>query len=214
MSNALSFDAEWQSIYYDHQVRDSIFTKEDGTTSKVKLMYSTEGDYLETEQAEGFLKYYADRKYAFAALLPKEGVTVSELLASLTGEELRRILEHPVKITVHGAIPEYESEYSVQMNQILQEMGMADAFDIYKADFSGIGSQRDGNLYISGVVHKTFIEVSERGTRAGAATMVAVNGGAGMPSESRTVYLDRPFVYMIVDCESNLPVFIGTVISV
>ena len=88
------------------------------------------------------------------------------------------------------------------------------AFDIARADFSGIGSHRDGNLYISGVVHKTFIEVSERGTRAGAATMVAVNGGAAPPQEIRTVYLDRPFVYMIVDCESNLPIFIGTVMEV
>lgn len=212
--NALSFDAEWESVFYEHQVRDGIFTKEDGTTSKMKLMYSTERDYLETEQAEGFLKYYADRKYAFAALLPKEGVTVSELLDSLTGEELHSILEHPVNTTVHGAIPKFKSEYNAELREILLEMGMEDAFDMEEADFSGIGSHREGNLYISNVVHKTFIEVSERGTRAGAATMVAMSAGAAAPQEIRTVYLDRPFVYMIVDCETNLPVFIGTIMEV
>lgn len=212
--NALSFDAEWESVFYEHQVRDGIFTKEDGTASKMKLMYSTERDYLETEQAEGFLKYYADRKYAFAALLPKEGVTVSELLDSLTGEELHSILEHPVNTTVHGAIPKFKSEYNAELREILLEMGMEDAFDMEEADFSGIGSHREGNLYISNVVHKTFIEVSERGTRAGAATMVAMSAGAAAPQEIRTVYLDRPFVYMIVDCETNLPVFIGTIMEV
>ena len=68
--NALAFEAEWTEIYEKNQVRDKTFTKEDGTKQDVELMYSTEGKYLEDENATGFIKYYKERKYAFVALLP------------------------------------------------------------------------------------------------------------------------------------------------
>ncbi len=76
--NALAFDAEWQDIYREYQMKEGQFTTEDGTVRDVKLMYSTENRYLHDDKAEGFIKYYKDRKYAFAALLPNEGVSVSE----------------------------------------------------------------------------------------------------------------------------------------
>ena len=69
------------------------------------------------------------------------------------------------------------------------------------------------NIYIGEVLHKTYISVDELGTKAGAVTMVAMNAG-GMLSEPKTVRLDRPFVYAIIDNATNLPVFIGTVMSV
>lgn len=179
------------------------------------MMYSEENQYLEDEHAAGFLKYYADRKYAYAALLPKEGMSVAEFVATLDGEKLRNILANPTQLQVNAAIPKYENEYSAELSDILQEMGMADAFDMARADFSGIGSSSEGNLYISRVLHKTFIAVDERGTKAGAATAVEMKReSAVMEDYIRTVYLDRPFLYMIVDCEQNLPIFMGTVAGV
>ena len=93
---------------------------------------------------------------------------------------------------------------------------MTDAFDYTVSDFSGIGSSIDGNLYISRVLHKTFIAVDEKGTKAGAATVVEMKDESSMiePEEIKTVYLDRPFLYMLIDCEANLPVFIGTVMDI
>lgn len=206
--NALAFDAEWEDIYPDYQVREGVFTGEDGAVWNAEMMYSSEYRYLEDDSATGFLKYYADRKYAYGALLPDEGVTVSEYVASLTGEKLQDILDHPVDVMVHAFLPKYEGEYGVELAGILREMGMEDAFDAEKADFSGIDHSTAGNLYINNVIHKTFIAVDERGTKAGAATAVAVND-AGAPMEVKTVCLDRPFLYMLIDCDTNLPVFIG-----
>ncbi|MCI9144611.1 MAG: hypothetical protein HFH87_18670, partial [Lachnospiraceae bacterium] len=137
--NALAFDAEWQEIYREYQVRDGEFTRADGTVQNVKMMYSEESRYLEGEHATGFLKYYADGKYVYAAILPEEGMSATEYAASLTGEELRRMLTNPEETIVQAALPGYESEYGIEMSQILREMGMPDAFDEGRADFSGIG---------------------------------------------------------------------------
>ena len=209
--NALAFDAEWQNIYFENQVHDGVFTKEDGTEQNVELMYSTEYQYLEDTNAEGFMKYYADQKYAFAALLPNEDISVAAYIDSLTGEKLAGILAAARSVPVNAAIPKFKSENSVEMSEILMAMGMEDAFDSTVSDFSGIGTSTEGNLAISRVLHKTFVAVDEKGTKAGASTVVEMLTGSAMiePEQMKTVYLDRPFIYMIIDCKANLPVFIG-----
>ena len=71
------------------------------------------------------------------------------------------------------------------------------------------------DLMIQNVAHKTHIEVTPKGTCAAAATAITVGVTCVKPVEEiRTVILDRPFVYMIVDTQTNLPVFFGTVNSV
>ena len=213
--NALAFEAEWSEIYEKHQVKDGEFTKEDGTKQDVKFMYGSEGTYFEDENATGFMKRYKGGKYAFVAMLPNEGVTVSEYIASLDGESLNALLANPQYATVHTSIPKFETEYKVEMSEILKSMGMTEAFDMYNADFEGLGTSTDGNIYISRVLHKTFISVGEKGTKAGAATIVEMkDGAAAEPTEPKEVYLDRPFVYMLVDCENNIPFFIGTMMDV
>ena len=79
-----------------------------------------------------------------------------------------------------------------------------------------LGYSDEGNVYISRVVHKTFIAIDTKGTRAGAATVVEMeDGGVAIePEEPKIVYLNRPFVYMLIDCETKLPVFLGTVVDV
>ena len=212
--NALAFDAEWADIYEKYQVKDGEFTKEDGTKQQCELMYSTESNYFEDEKATGFLKYYKSGKYAFVAMLPKEGVSVSEYIASLTGESLNEMLSNPEHTTVYTSIPKFETSYSVEMTEILKSMGMTEAFDPNNADFAGLGSSTGGNISISRVIHKTFISVEEKGTKAAAVTIVEPGDGAAMePEQPKEVYLDRPFVYMLIDCENNIPFFIGTMMD-
>ena len=215
--NALAFDAKWADEYEEHQIREGRFTMEDGTRQDVDMMHSEEYTYLEDDLATGFIKYYKDRKYAFVAMLPNEGVTVSQYVDSLTGEHLRELLNNPQDLTVFASIPKFETEYDIEMSEVLQEMGMTDAFDWQVADFSRLGTYNvDGmNICINRVLHKTFISVSEQGTRAGAATAVEmVAEGAMEIVEFKEVVLDRPFVYMLIDCETNLPFFIGTMMNV
>lgn len=210
--NALAFDAEWNKVYDEDSIKDGKFTKENGTKQDVSLMYSTEGKYIEDEDTTGFVKYYANSKYAFIALLPEKGIAMEDYVKSLDAEKLDSLISSMKKIHVNAAIPEFKSEYSASLKEVLQSMGMADAFNSEKADFSGIGVSTDGNLCIDDVIHKTFIEVDKKGTKAGAATVVvAVATSAVTPYEEKTVYLDRPFVYIIADCESWLPAFYGVV---
>ncbi|NLO38210.1 MAG: serine protease [Ruminiclostridium sp.] len=214
--NALAFDAEWMKNYDKIQVRDMVFTKEDGTEQETELMYSEENQYLKDTNAVGLLKYYVGKNYAFAALLPDEGISVTEYVASLTGEKLAEILSNSEDVKVSAAIPKFKSEYSVELSEVLRAMGMTDAFNYNTSDFSGIGYSTDGYLYINRVLHKTFIEVDEKGTKARAVTAVGVGTAAGsvIVEEIKIVHLDRPFVYMLIDCEENFPIFIGTVMDV
>lgn len=211
--NALAFDAEWETIYNDAQVYEDTFTTETGTKQTVDFMSSEEYQFLKDGHASGFLKYYAGQTYAFAALLPQEGTTVADYVASLTGEKLHGLLTDTTEITVNAAIPKFTCQYSVKLKPVLQAMGMADAFSAGLADFSGLGSYKGQNIFINEVFHKTFIAVDERGTKAGAATAVEMMAESAL-EETESVYLNRPFVYMLIDCGTNVPLFMGVADSI
>jgi serpin B len=212
--NALAFDAEWQNIYEESQIRSGTFTTESGNPRDVEMMYGSEYQYLDDGNATGFVKYYAGHNYAFVALLPNKGLSLENYVASLSGNGLRNTLQNVQNVQVKTAIPKFESEYSVEMSDILKSMGLTDAFDSNLANFTGLGEWKTGNLFINQVIHKTNITVDEKGTKAGAATAVEVASEAAcIQEELKTVYLDRPFVYMLIDCDTNLPFFIGTVMD-
>ena len=214
--NSLAFEAEWQKVYEEVQVREAIFTKDNGDKQKTELMYASENVYLKDEHAKGFMKYYEGNQYAFVALLPEEGISVDAYVHSLTGEKIRALLENAESTSVDTAIPKFETEYEVEMSDILKGMGMPLAFDPDFADFTRLGTHGDGNIYINRVLHKTFLSVAEKGTKAGAATAVEMvtESAMEMKEEPKEVILDRPFVYMLVDFDQQIPFFIGTVMRV
>ncbi|MCD8153238.1 MAG: serpin family protein [Clostridiales bacterium] len=213
--NAVSFEADWENVYTEGQLDTGTFITEDGDTLEVDMMYSEESVYLEDDTAVGFLKYYADEAYAFVAILPDEEISVSDYMTSLTGEKLLSLLDGVQSVTVNTGMPKFETEFSTDMNRVLSDMGMPDAFDSEKADFSLLGQSENGNIFISKVLQKTYIAVDDQGTKAGASTAVEMmdNVLVVSPGDAKTVYLDRPFVYMIIDCETNTPVFMGTVMN-
>ena len=214
--NALAFEARWQEPYQKGQVRDGVFTREDGTGQAAEMMYSSEGQYLSDGIAQGFLKYYTGGDYAFAALLPEEGVSVEEYVDSLTGEKVARLLNGAQALPVEAAIPKFTAAHSTELSEPLRAMGITDAFDRAAADFSGIGSYGNQRLVISQVLHKTYLEVDETGTKAGAATAVELAPTTSSPIESeeiRRVYLNRPFIYLVIDCQPKRPLVLGTVME-
>lgn len=210
--NALAFDAKWEEIYLEHQVDESTFNAANGLPRTVEYMNSQEYAYLEDENATGFVKYYEGRNYAFAALLPNEGVSVEDYVNSLTGTHLQEMLASPRKITTYTTMPKFETEYDAELSEVLKAMGMTDAFDADGADFSRMATA-EYNIYISQVLHKTEISVAEEGTRAAAVTAVIAANGAAPIEDYRTVTLNRPFVYMIFDCQENVPLFLGTLLD-
>ena len=211
--NALSFDSEWEEKYKKEQIHDGTFTAYDGSIQTVKMMYSQENRYIEDENTTGFTKDYKGGNYRFVALLPDENTEIIDYVKALTGEKLTNLL-NTQSCTVDVGIPQFESNYDAEMKDILTEMGLGSFFDPATADFSKMGSAQY-NLYVSSVIHKTTLTLDDNGTKAAAITLVSRNEGAAvLPEDLKTVILDRPFVYMIVESQTDIPVFIGTVMTI
>ena len=212
--NALSFDSKWSSIYESSSVSNDVFTTENGTSQDVEMMHSSEYEYIEDENVSGFLKPYSGYSYAFVALLPKEGIPLTEYVNSLTGEHLHHLLTTVAEYPITAGIPKFETEFSIDLIPPLQTLGIHDAFDKDLANFSGMGSFDSPweRLYINTILHKSFFSIGEKGTKAGASTIVGMEKSASSinPEEAKEVILDRPFLYMIVDYENRFPIFIGT----
>ena len=137
-------------------------------------------------------------------------MNVSDYIGMMTGESLQNLLDSRQDIEVETVIPKFKYDYTLAMNDVLKGLGMTDAFTYPDARFGKLNSVNP-ECRIDLVLHKTFIQVDDRGTKAGAVTMVAMADNAVSMRETKEVILDRPFIYMIVDNETNLPVFIGTV---
>ncbi|MBR5264349.1 MAG: serpin family protein [Clostridia bacterium] len=199
--NTLLFDGTWETAYADKDVVNGTFYSYSGKEQTVEMMCSTESVYFADENAKGFLKYYDGKDYAFAAILPEQGTDILEYVNSLNGASLQSLLAKQYKTDVDVGLPKFKFEYSMDLKPILSDMGMPTAF-LNAANFSKMSSRL---LHIGQAVQKTAIELSPTGTKAAAAT------GVGMEEESISpaVILNRPFVYMILDTKTNLPLFIG-----
>jgi len=204
--NALVFDAEWETIYHRSDIYDGIFTDDQQKQYAVQMMNSTENTYLENELLTGFIKPYKDGKYSFVAMLPK--TTDLDQLINMTGEDYLNLISNAQSTAVSATTPKFSYSYETFLKPVLIDLGIPTAFS-EQADFSRLGHSSSGNIYIDEVIHKTFIEVNERGTRAGAVTAVIMKDTA-MP-DTKVVNLNRPFMYAIIDNKTGLPLFIGTV---
>lgn len=208
--NAVAFDAEWKNIYTKDRVQDDIFTSISGEKQSGKFMTSDEHTYLDDGKATGFIKDYAGENYSLVALLPNEGVDINDYLSQLTGSNFMSIINNAKDEPVTAVVPKFSYDYKILLNDALKSMGITKAFDS-DADFSRLASSSTDNIYIGEVMHKTFISVDEKGTKAGAATSVEVRETAVIISH--TVRLDRPFIYAIIDNSTGLPIFIGKFVS-
>lgn len=209
--NALAFEGEWENSYEEKQVNEAgIFTDYLGNEETVTMLRSTETQYIAGEHVTGFVKNYKGGDYAFLALLPEEGIRVEDYIASLNGEDFLALYDNRMYQDVLVQIPEFTYDYDTELKESLSAMGMEEAFEP-GADFSNMA---ETSLYISRVLHKTHIQVDRAGTKAAAVTAVEMQKASDAEmdvTEPPRVYLNRPFVYAIVDTETGLPVFLGAV---
>ena len=203
--NTLYLEQSWKDPY--NGSIGAVFHASGGDRN-VKMMRSME-TYLHDERAEGILKPLKDSRFAFAAILPKGGTDLSDYIADLNGKELTSLLLSAGDGSASTSLPKFKYDCAFTLNDALISLGLSAAFDAKKADFSAMGSSSDGNLFISEVLHKTFIEVDELGIKGGAATAVDMASGSSLPE--RYVVFDRPFLIAVVDTQTMLPVFLGAV---
>ncbi len=211
--NSVLFEAEWQNIYYSENVVESPFKTYSDGEKQVEMMRSTESRYIKGENARGFIKNYKDAKYSFAAILPDDNIDIYDYVESLSAASLSDIINYSENGTVVAGLPKFSFEYSLTVNDVLKSLGMKLAFDTNKADFSKMATSGLGNIYIGEVVHKTNIIVDTKGTKAAAVTRVNMDC-TGAYVEPKEVILDRPFIFMILDNATNLPIFMGIVTDI
>ncbi len=204
--NALTFSGSWAEAYTSQNIFEGVFHGTEGDKT-VTMMSSEEGRYLDDGMATGFMKDYEGGRYSFVALLPKEGLSLDSYLSSLTGEDLLRMIREAEHTTVNATMPKVQSETAVELRDVLSAMGMVDAFTM-EADLSGINGQ--GDLFISRILHKTYLQVDEAGTQAGAVTMEEVIT-KGVLLNRKEVFLDRPYFMGIYDNVHQCFLFMGAV---
>ena len=211
--NAIVFDAKWQEPYEENNVTEAVFCAADGSEQNCKMMHATESVFLLDTNAKGFLKYYQGGQYAFMAMLPDEGISLSDYVSGLTGEKLLSLYkgrnENSVVIT---SMPKFKFDWGGSIKDGVKALGLEKAFDP-AADFTNMAETATGQLYIGDVIHKTHIDVDTEGTKAAAATEIDMKCGGAMV-DFVSVVLDRPFVFAVIDTENGLPVFIGAVNSI
>ncbi|MBO5745653.1 MAG: serpin family protein [Clostridia bacterium] len=212
--NAVSFTGEWAVKYTDSAVSKGTFTTSDRKFQTAEYMFSKESLYLDDGKATGFIKHYSGDRYAFAALLPNNGTSLKDYVNGLTAERLNKTLqEKDASVEVNAYIPKFSYSFELTLNDQLKK-NIPLGFDEDKANFKRMG-KADGNIFISDVLHKTAITVDEAGTVASASTKVEMaDKMSAAPHSPKTVKLDRPFLYMIIDTAQNIPIFIGALESV
>lgn len=212
--NAIAFEGEWANPFEDYQIdEDGIFINSSGEEEKVTMLGSSENIYIQDDNASGFIKPYKGGEYGFMAILPNEGVTVSEYISGMSGGDFLKLYENRSSEKVDIRMPEFSYDYTIEMKDALSDMGLEGIF-VENADFSRMADTETGELFINRVLHKTYIQVDRYGTKAAAATAVFGVDSCAIFEDPKSVELDRPFIYSIIDMETGIPVFIGVTNSV
>lgn len=208
--NAIYFDAAWATAFSPSATRAEPFVKLDGTSATSNAMSAT----LDTSYASGsgwqaVELPYVGNQTSMVVVVPDAGQFASveqnlssDFVGSVTsGLHVTSVDVTLPKFQIHGA--------TISLATELQALGMVDAFDPNKADFSKMANEP---LYVGDVVHQAFVSVDEAGTEAAAATAVIMKGGAA-PEEPVALDVNRPFLFFIRDIPTNTVLFVGRVVD-
>ncbi|MBL7067908.1 MAG: serpin family protein [Candidatus Marinimicrobia bacterium] len=208
--NAIYFKGTWTYEFNEENTTDDIFYLPDGSEKECKMMsHQCDHNYFESEQFQAIDLPYGDAGFSMTILLPKPEVNIDSLIAQLNNETWNSWLGSFSEQEVSFYLPKFKLEYEISLNDVLSALGMSVAFEPNLADFTNIN--KDGNLYISNVKHKTFVKVNEEGTEAAAVTSVEIT--LTSISSGITMHINRPFVFAIRENHSGTILFIGKIIE-
>jgi len=211
LTNAIYFDAAWESKFKKEATRAGKFTLLDGREVTGDMMRQFERfGYAEGEGYQAVELPYDGRELSLVVLLPAEG-GFTEFEHSLSGERVDAILKGIDSREVRLTMPRFAYESALRLKEALSGMGMTDAFVLGLADLSGMDGTRD--LFILDVVHKALVRVDEEGTEAAAATAVMVAGSEAPFDELIELTIDRPFIFLIRDINTGAILFLGRVLD-
>ena len=202
--NAIYFKGIWRHQFEKKNTTQADFTNEAGEKVKVNMMFQKDTfAYAEDEKAQYLDMPYGNKAFSMTVILPKNGNTTADLLKYLTVDQWNSILQNLSMREVEVYFPRFSSKNKFLLNDPLIDMGMKLAFTD-NADFSNIV---DENLFISRVLHNTFIEVTEEGTEAAAVTVVEI-GYTSVPMIP-VFQVNKPFLFVIRENSTGVILFIG-----
>lgn len=206
LTNAVYFDAAWREPFTETDTRLRAFEKRDGSTVQVETMATSRTTpYAEGSDWAAVELPYAGDALSMVLVLPAKG-QLETFEASLTGELLSEITGGLFTHEVEMTLPRFKLAAQLDLVGRLEELGMVDAFTD-AADFSGIDGTRD--LRVGAVVHEAFVDVSEAGTEAAAATAVELETRSTVPPAE--IHFDRPYLFFVRDIATGTILFLGRV---
>ncbi len=216
--NALYFKGTWQFEFDSTRTENAPFYLADGSTTTSRLMSQrSEYRYLETDRFQLVDLPYGDDLFTMTVLLPKSGVALDDLVADLTPESWSGWIEAMTPDSGDIHLPKFKLAYKLTMNAVLKALGMGVAFEPYGADFTRIVARENmggENLFISRVLHKTFVQVDEAGTEAAAVTAVEIALTSVGPEPTGFVMrINRPFIFVIRERTSGALLFMGKIVA-
>jgi serpin B len=208
LTSAIYLWGKWEKPFRTENTKPAPFQLAPGRTADAKFMNQKDKFwYAETPSAQVLEMRYAGTGLAFDAVLPKAVDGLAAVEESLTPASLQEWFGGLIRGTVDVSIPKFRAESTFSLRKALTNLGMPDVFHANTADLSGIDGKRD--LVVSEVLHKAFVDVSEEGTEAAAATGAVVALAAAMPTKPAVFHADHPFLFFIRDTRSGVILFAG-----
>jgi len=213
--NAIYFKGTWMTPFPERATRpDTFYARPDTRVTAPFMHVSEDFRYGENGQLQLVSLPYAGEQLEMIILLPRNRDGLGQLEKSLNAVSLSAWTSKMEEERVAVALPKFKITSAFGLAETLQAMGMRDAFDSRKADFSGMDG-RPHWLYISAVLHKAYVDVNEKGTEAAAATAVAITAGAAphAPPPPKQFRADHPFIFVIRDSSTGSILFLGRVVQ-
>jgi len=208
--NAIYFKGIWTTTFDSSATKDDVFTRSDGSKTSCKMMYQKgKLRYFANNQLQAVDLPYGDAGFSMTILLPAVGTNIDNFAGTLTQQVWNSSISGITSREVELYFPKFKFEYEKALNDMLKSMGMSIAFSKTDADFTNIDKR--GQLYISEVKHKTFVQVDEEGTEAAAVTSVGV--GITSIGQNPVMRIDRPFVFVIRENHSGTILFVGKIVE-
>ncbi len=212
LANAIYFKTAWMHPFETEATAPAPFYRLDGTSVEVPMMHQGESyAYALGDGYRALVLPYESGNVSMVILLPDEGwfQAVEQTLSPAMVEDIMAGLSYgPVMLS----LPRFQVESEFSLKDALVALGMTDAFEPDRADFSGMDGGRT-DLHIGAVLHKTFVSVDEKGTEAAAATAVIMRITSAPIGEPIEFLMDRPFIFLIRDDQTGTILFVGRVLD-
>ena len=209
--NAIYFKGTWTIQFDEEKTRDGTFYSSDESQSTVKMMsLREEFTYYENDELQMVDLPYGNGDFSMTIVLPKKEKNIDALISELSNQSWNSLTSNLSPDTGDIFLPRFKLEYKTELNKPLEEMGMGIAFSEW-ANFSKMRSQND--IFISKVIHKSFVEVNEEGTEAAAVTVVEVSFTSIGENHGFSMLINRPFLFVIRENLSGAIMFIGKIVN-